>query len=143
MTKTNTNTNTAIKFPSTKIKSSGAGFAQQNTKLGEFKGRIKALRGIASSKAHTVFGVIDIEVEGELGVFQDYLNFNEAKATESMNYLVNHTKALVQSAGFEVDPNEEKDIAWVQQVITELAENHAEVSFTQRQVNRGLSINYQ
>lgn len=138
----NTNTQTTGFFPQCAVKSNGQGYTNQNRKTGPFKGQLKALRPIRSKTNPTVFAVLDIEVPGELGVFQDFLNFNPAKAEQTMSYLVNHVKALAYACGETVNPDEEKDMAWVEQTLTALVNKHATVAFTQDPNKRGLSINY-
>lgn len=129
-------------FPKTSEKSNGQGFTNQNRKVGQFTGVISNLRPIHSKTNPTVFAVIDITVQGEQGVFQDYLNFNSTKATQTMSYLVNHTKSLITSAGYETDPEEEKDMEWVEESIKELVKNKATVTFAQSLNSKGLTINY-
>lgn len=128
-------------FPKTNARSTGQGFTNQNRRVGEFKGKLKALRPIRSRQNPTVFAVIDIEVPGEQGVFQDYLNFNPNKDAQSMSYLVNHTKSLIASAGYE-STDEEQGMDWVEATIKELVDNGVEITFNQSRNQNGLSINY-
>lgn len=129
-------------FPTTDVKSNGANFAEQNRKTGSFTGKIKDIRQIKSSNNPTVFAVIEIEVPGEPGVFQDYLNFNPAKAEKSMGFLVSHAKSAVLSTGNTVDDGE-KDMAWVENAYTQIGNNHLDVHFTQSMnANGQLNINY-
>lgn len=140
-TESNSNNNNSF-FPKTDAKSNGQGYTNQNKKIGEFTGKLCSLRPIRSKKNPTVFAVIEIAVNGEQGVFQDFLNFSSVKASESMSYLVNHTKSLITSAGYEADASEEQDMEWVENAIKELVENKAEVTFVQSMNTRGLSISY-
>lgn len=131
-------------FPNTNAKSNGANFTEQNRKCGNFTGIIKDIREIHSNSNNTVFGVIEIEVAGEPGVFQDYLNFNPAKATESMGYLVAHCKSAILSAGQPIsNPDEEKDMAWVETSYQKLRDGKMPVHFQQSMNSRGqLNINF-
>lgn len=131
-------------FPNTNAKSNGASFPQQNRSTGIFTGVIKDIREIKSNTASTVFGVIEIEVEGQSGVFQDYLNFNPDKAVESMGYLVSHCKAAIESAGKTIDnPDEEKTMAWVEQSYNKLKDGKLPITFQQTINSRGqLNINF-
>lgn len=131
-------------FPQTNIKSSGANFPQQNRECGTFTGIITAIRPISSKNNATVFAVIEIEVAGKAGVFQDYLNFNPEKAVESMGYLVSHCKAAIESAGKEIsNPEEEKDIEWVEQSYNKLMTGKTPVTFQQSANSKGqLNINF-
>lgn len=131
-------------FPQTQAKSNGAGFAEQNRKCSTFTGKISAIRPIKSDKNPTVFGVIEITVDGEPGVFQDYLNFNPNKAQESMSFLVSHCKSAIISTGNEViNPDEEKDMAWVERSYRQIVDQNLSVTFNQSQNNRGqLNITY-
>lgn len=131
-------------FPNTNAKSNGANFPEQNRKCGPFTGVIKALRPIKSNSNSTVFAVLELEVEGEPGVFQDYLNFNPEKATESMGYLVSHCKAAILSAGLTINnPDEEKDMAWVEDSYNKLMKAGAKLNFQQSSNSRGqLNINF-
>ena len=88
----------SLVLPITQVKSAGSNISIANTETGRFTGRIKDIRNITSARANTVFAVIDIEVPGKSGLFTDYLNFNQAKAEQSMSFLVNHIKQMCQSA---------------------------------------------
>ena len=131
-------------FPTTNAKSNGANFAEQNRECGVFTGVIKDIREIHSNSNSTVFGVIEIEVPGKAGVFQDYLNFNQEKATESMGYLVSHCKSAILSAGETIaNPDEEKDMAWVEASYKKLKDGKMKVTFQQSMNSRGqLNINF-
>lgn len=131
-------------FPQTDAKSNGANFPEQNRKCGPFTGVIKDIRPIKSNSNSTVFAVIELEVEGEPGVFQDYLNFNPEKATESMGYLVSHCKAAILSAGLPIaNPDEEKDMNWVEESYDKLKKAGAKLNFQQSANSRGqLNINF-
>lgn len=131
-------------FPQTNTKSNGANFPQQNRKSGNFHGKIVAIREITSSKNPTVFGVIELEVEGEAGVFQDYLNFNPDKAESSMGYLVSHCKAAIESSGQKIsNPDEEKDMEWVEKSYEKLKKANAILYFNQSVNSQGqLNINF-
>lgn len=129
-------------FPTTDVKSNGANFAEQNRKTGSFTGKFKDIRPITSKSNPTVFAVIEIEVPGEPGVFQDYLNFNPNKAENSMGFLVSHAKSAVLSTGNKVDDSE-KDIAWVEAAYKQIGDKHLDVHFSQSMnANGQLSINY-
>lgn len=150
----NTNTNTAapaqqqqvaapqIKWPTTAARSNGNGYINQCRAVGQFRGSIKNIRPLQSQKDSTVFAVIDIEVPGKVGMFQDYLHFNPAKEAASISFLVNRTKAIAASAGYDTDENEEHDIDWVRETIEELVQAKAQVAFIQERVERGLDIQY-
>lgn len=141
----NTNANTSGSFfPKSDVKSTGEGYTNQNRAIGSnIKGKIKALRPLKSAKNPTVFAVIDIEVPGQFGVFQDFLNFSAEKPEQSMSYLVNHTKAILASAGLEdTEEDAEKDMDWVESALKALAEGHYVVNFNQEQTPRGLDITY-
>lgn len=150
----NTNTNTAapaqqqqvaapqIKWPTTAARSNGNGYINQCRAVGQFRGSIKNIRPLQSQKDSTVFAVIDIEVPGKVGMFQDYLHFNPAKEAASISFLVNRTKAIAASAGYDTDENEEHDINWVRETIEELVQAKAQVAFIQERVERGLDIQY-
>ena len=86
-------------FPTTNAKSNGANFPEQNRKCGPFSGVIKDIRPIKSNSNNTVFAVIELEVQGEPGVFQDYLNFNpkKAKTAVSSNNKEEESTYVVQS----------------------------------------------
>lgn len=131
-------------FPTTNAKSNGANFPEQNRKCGPFVGVIKDIRPIKSNSNSTVFAVIELEVEGEPGVFQDYLNFNPDKAAESMGYLVSHCKAAIESAGLPIsNPDEEKDMGWVESSYDKLKKSGAKLNFQQSANSRGqLNINF-
>lgn len=131
-------------FPTTNAKSNGANFPEQNRKCGEFQGVIKDIRPIKSNSNNTVFAVIELEVQGEPGVFQDYLNFNPKKATESMGYLVSHCKSAILSAGLSLsNPDEEKDMQWVEASYQKLKDAKKVLNFQQSANSRGqLNINY-
>lgn len=129
-----------IQWPTTQTKSNGNGYTNQNKSVGQFQGTITGLRPITSQKDPTVFAVIDIQVPGKVGKFQDFLHYNPEKDTQSMSFLVNRTKAILQSAGYEVNSDGEMDINWVQQVLTELIGK--DVRFVQERVERGLDIQY-
>ena len=131
-------------FPNTNAKSNGNNFPEQNRECGQFEGVIKALRPIKSNSNSTVFAVLELEVAGKPGVFQDYLNFNENKAAESMGFLVSHCKAAILSAGLPIsNPDAEKDMAWVEESYNKLMKNGAKLTFQQSANYRGqLSINY-
>lgn len=131
-------------FPTTNAKSNGANFPEQNRECGQFTGYIKAIRPIKSNSNSTVFAVIELEVPGKPGVFQDYLNFNENKATESMGYLVSHCKSAILSTGNTIsNPDEEKDMDWVEQSYDKLMKSKANLTFQQSSNSRGqLNINY-
>ena len=128
-------------FPITNAKSNGANFAQRNEKCAEFIGKLTAIRQITSKTNPTVFAVVEIEVPGEPGVFQDYLNFNPTKAEQSMSFLVSHVKQAIQSAGYPVD-DAEKDMAWVEKAYNQLIVNKCDVHFAQSRSTRGLNITY-
>ena len=131
-------------FPQTNAKSNGANFPEQNRKCGTFTGVIKDIRPIKSNNNSTVFAVIELEVDGEPGVFQDYLNFNPDKAAESMGYLVSHCKAAILSAGETIsNPDEEKDMDWVEKSYAKLKDGKIKLNFQQSSNSRGqLNINY-
>ena len=130
-------------FPQSKIKSNGNNFPQQNRTTGQFVGKIKAIREIKSNSNPTVFGVIELEVEGQPGVFQDYLNYNPNKAEQSVGFLVSHAKACVLSTGATVNADEEKDLNWVESTYRALLANQADIHFTQTADQNGrVSINY-
>lgn len=131
-----------IQWPTTQVTSNGNGYTNQNKSIGQFQGTVTSLRPIISQKDPTVFAVIDIAVEGKVGRFQDFLHFNQNKAEASMSFLVNRTKAIAQSAGYDVDEDQEHDISWVQAIIEELVKNKAQVKFIQDRVPRGLDIQY-
>lgn len=149
----NTNTNTAaqaqqqvttpqIKWPNTEARSNGNGYINQCRAVGQFKGNIKNIRPLRSQKDNTVFAVIDIEVPGKIGLFQDYLHFNPTKENASISFLVNRTKAIAASAGYDTDEDKEHDINWVRETIEELVRAKAQVAFIQERVERGLDIQY-
>lgn len=131
-------------FPTSTAKSNGANFPQQNRETGDFTGVITAMRPIHSSSNNTVFAVLEIAVEGKAGLFQDYLNFNPAKEAESVGYLVSHCKAAIESAGGQIsNPDEEKDLTWVEASYQKLIDKKAKVSFQQSMNSRGqLNINF-
>ena len=131
-------------FPNTNAKSNGANFPEQNRTCAQFTGVIKDIRPIKSNSNATVFAVIEIEVQGQPGVFQDYLNFNPDKATESMGYLVSHCKSAILSAGQEItNPDEEKDMEWVEKSYNKLKDGKMPITFQQSANSRGqLNINY-
>lgn len=131
-----------INWPKTQVKSNGNGYVNQNRCSGQFVGTLKALRPIVSQKDPTVFAVIDIAVPGKVGVFQDFLHFNEQKAEASMSFLVNRVKAIMASAGAGEEEESEHDIAWVQNILQELIAGQAQVKFIQEHVARGLDIQY-
>lgn len=131
-------------FPTSTAKSNGANFPQQNRETGDFTGVITAMRPIRSNSNNTVFAVLEIAVEGKAGLFQDYLNFNPAKETESVGYLVSHCKAAIESAGGQIsNPDEEKDLTWVETSYQKLIDKKAKVKFQQSMNSRGqLNINF-
>ena len=131
-------------FPTSTAKSNGANFPQQNRETGDFTGVITAMRPIRSNSNNTVFAVLEIAVEGKAGLFQDYLNFNPAKEAESVGYLVSHCKAAIESAGGQIsNPDEEKDLTWVETSYQKLIDKKAKVDFQQSMNSRGqLNINF-
>ena len=131
-------------FPTSTAKSNGANFPQQNRETGDFTGVITAMRPIRSNSNNTVFAVLEIAVEGKAGLFQDYLNFNPAKEAESVGYLVSHCKAAIESAGGQIsNPDEEKDLTWVETSYQKLIDKKAKVEFQQSMNSRGqLNINF-
>lgn len=131
-------------FPTSTAKSNGANFPQQNRETGDFTGVITAMRPIRSNSNNTVFAVLEIAVEGKAGLFQDYLNFNPAKEAESVGYLVSHCKAAIESAGGQIsNPDEEKDLTWVETSYQKLIDKKAKVKFQQSMNSRGqLNINF-
>lgn len=124
-------------FPQTTVTASGNNYTQANLECGDFTGIIKDIREIKSNSNPTVFAVIDIEVEGKPGVFQDYLNFNSNKAEQSMGFLVSHTKQAILSSGNTVDLNENKDMAWVEQSLNKLKESKTKLDFNQSCNSKG------
>lgn len=130
-------------FPQTNIKANGNNYTVANLKCGEFTGVIKDIRQIKSNANPTVFAVVDIEVAGEPGLFQDYLNFNSNKAEQSMGFLVSHTKQAVISAGKTVSLDEEKDMAWVESTLSNLKDTQTPIHFRQSQNGQGrVTINF-
>lgn len=131
-------------FPQTNTKSNGNAVSQANRECGNFKGIIKDIREIKSTNNPSVFAVIDIEVEGKPGVFQDYLNFNPQKAEQSMGFLVAHCKSAILSTGAPIsNPDEEKDMNWVETSYTKLKDSKSVLHFQQSaDANGRLNINY-
>ena len=131
-------------FPQTNIKSNGNNFTTQNRTCDTFTGIIKAIRGAKSARNASLFAIVDLEVEGQPGVFQDFLNFNPAKETQSMSYLVNHTKAAILSAGLTIaNQDEEKDMTWVRNSWNKLMTRGAKLRFVQTMNGKGqLDINF-
>lgn len=131
-------------FPTSTAKSNGANFPQQNRETGPFTGVITAMRPIHSNSNNTVFAVLEMTVEGKAGLFLDYLNFNPAKETESVGYLVSHCKAAIESAGGNItNPDEEKDLTWVETSYQKLIDKKAKVNFQQSMNSKGqLNINF-
>lgn len=131
-------------FPTTNVKSNGASFSEQNKTCSTFTGKISAIREIKSDKNPTVFGVIEIKVDGQPGVFQDYLNFNPSKANKSMSFLVSHCKACISSTGQAIsNPEEEKDMDWIEKSYNKIKDGGLSVTFTQSMNAKGqLNISY-
>ena len=130
-----------MNFPKCDVKSNGANFPQQNRKCSRFTGTFKQMREISSQRSSTVFGVIEIEVSGESGVFQDYLNFNPQKPEKSMGFLVAHCKAAAKAAGLEISDEEEHDMEWVQKTYESLMGKSVRFEQTMN-ANGQTSINY-
>lgn len=128
-----------IAIPQTKLTSAGSSFASQNRKSGTFKGTIIDIREIKSHTTPTLFGVVEIQVPGESGVFQLYLNFNDStpeKAQGSLDFIVAQAKNAILSSGATVDDGE-KTLEWAVQSLEKLKESKAEVAFTQSERMNG------
>lgn len=139
----NTRDNSEIEWPEDEVSEIQDNYINQNKACGVFEGTVSAIRPIKSTKNKTAFAVIDIKVEGRVGVFQDFLNYNQSKKEQSTSFLYNHIKSMADSAGFDVDkPENGKYIAWVRETIEALIEQKATVQFEQSRTPDGLDINY-
>lgn len=130
-------------FPTSNLKYSGEAFQQRNEETGDFYGFIKDIRPIKSNTNSTVFGVIEIEVPGKPGVFQDYLNYNPAKAQQNTDFIVSHAKQAVLSTGKSVNADLlQQSVDWAEKVYNQIKDEHLRIHFAQNRTSRGLNIVY-
>lgn len=146
-----------------KQKFTGQEVSTRNKKCDEFVGILQELRPIKSSTNPACFAVSDIKVEGELGVFQYYWNYNDGskemnpkavkegiwseewakqKAEGSGKFYVKKVKELALACGKDVNLNAERNGDWCQKTLVTLHNEHCKVKFLQTPGPNGLEMEF-
>ena len=133
-------------FPASSFTATGTKYTERNILTGVFENaKISDIKPIESKRNSSCFGVIEISVPDQLGVFHLYLNLtkdNGEKERKGLEYLVHMVKDLQASAGEEPTLEKEEGMDFVINTLQRIWDEGKTFTILQTNGEKGLDIKF-